>query len=143
MKNASYLKGLKVSKYREGSIVGWMVDGYLRKKIPLRQTKRIRKRFRGPNAKIMATNYKDEKEALDLQGFLVLRVRQTKITDEEEHVINDLIYQLREDLQDQETLGMFLLARLSGTFLTLQITVRKLSLLLMLRTVIWQEEQRK
>jgi hypothetical protein len=33
MKNASYLKGLKVSKYREGSIVGWLVDGYLREKI--------------------------------------------------------------------------------------------------------------
>jgi integrase len=117
MKKASYLKGLKVSKYREGLIVGWMVDGYLREKDSSGKPKRIRKRFKGPNAKILATNFKDEKEALDLQRITGVEVRQTKITDEEEHVINDLINQLREDGGDEDTPGHVLLGRAVRHFL--------------------------
>ena len=117
MKNASYLKGLKVSKYREGSIVGWLVDGYLREKDSGGKPKRIRKRFKGPNARILATNFKDEKEALDLQRITGVEVRQTKITDEEEHVINDLINQLREDGGDEDTPGHVLLGRAVRHFL--------------------------
>jgi integrase len=117
MKKASYLTGLKVVKYREGSIAGWMVDGYLRGKNSSGKPKRVRKRFHGPNAKIMAVNYKDEREALDLQRITGVEVRQTKITDEEEHVINDLINQLREDSEDEDTPGHVLLGRAVRHFL--------------------------
>ena len=104
-------QGLSVVRYKEGSISGWMVSGYLRGKNASGKPIRVRRRFKGKHAKAQAQDYKVVREASDKRNLDEGELRVSKISTESEHVILDLVLQLREKLDEPDELDHVLLGK--------------------------------
>ena len=95
------------------------MSGYSRHKDAKGNPKRIRKAFKGPNARELALKYKLELENQELRDDLTNPedIRRTKLNHDAEILILDMIREIREDLKDDETEGHLLLKKAVDFFL--------------------------
>ena len=120
MKSKKYNKGLSILPNNRSAKGGFIVDGYLRQKDESGKLKRVRKTFSGPNARELALAYRDQQETQDLKEFRDNKdnYRVTKLSPELEFQVLDLIRELREETQDNETSGQALLKTAVDFYIT-------------------------
>ena len=89
--------------------------------------KRVRKAFKGTNAYELAVKYKTDLENQDIQDSLRNKsdLRETKIDEQTEFTVVELIRALRDDLNDQDTEGHVLLKKAVDFFLDSPIRSQK------------------
>lgn len=127
MKKTKYSKGLKIVKNDRYKTGGFIVSGYLTQRDENGNQKRVRKAFKGTNAYELAVKYKTDLENQDIQDSLRNKsdLRETKIDEQTEFTVVELIRALRDDLNDQDTEGHVLLKKAVDFFLDSPIRSQK------------------
>ena len=92
-----------IKKYTEGKKKGFIVDGYSREKNANGNRKRIRKKFSGKDAFERAQAHRHLLEVREKQNKANYEFRESRISDEDEHIILGLVDEIREQLEDHET----------------------------------------
>ena len=94
---------LKIREYTSGKKRGFEVYGYLSEKDAKGNPKRIRRKFHGKNAKERALDFRHKKEVLSKKDQAKYTFRDSRISDEDEHLIFSLVEEIREQLNDNTT----------------------------------------
>ena len=92
-----------IKKYTEGKKKGFIVDGYSREKNANGNRKRKRKKFSGKDAFERAQAHRHILEVREKQNKANYEFRESRISDEDEHIILGLVDEIREQLEDHET----------------------------------------
>jgi len=90
----------KIKEYTEGKKRGFIVYGYLKLKNEKGNPKRIRKKF--PDRET-ALDYRHMLEVREKQDKINYRFRESKITDEDEHLILSLAEEIRQQENDHQS----------------------------------------
>ena len=104
-------KGLRIEEYKNGKSKGFRVYGYLNQKDENGNNKRIRRKFRGPNAKNAAIGYRTKLEIEDKDELSKETYRATRLEEETEYAVIAMIKELRKELSDDESPDSELLNR--------------------------------
>ena len=94
---------LKIREYTSGKKRGFEVYGYLSEKDAKGNPKRIRKKFHGKNAKERALDFRHKEEVVSKKDQAQYTFRDSRISDEDEHLIFSLVEEIREQLNDHNT----------------------------------------
>lgn len=94
---------LKIREYTSGKKRGFEVYGYLSEKDAKGNPKRIRKKFHGKNAKERALDFRHKEEVVSKKDQAKYTFRDSRISDEDEHLIFSLVEEIREQLNDHST----------------------------------------
>jgi len=92
-----------IKKYTEGKKKGFVVDGYSNERNENGNRKRPRKKFSGKNALEDAQAYRHLLEIKEKQDKADYEFRESRISDEDEHIILGLVDEIREQLDDHES----------------------------------------
>ena len=111
MKRGKYKKGLSIETIAASKGGGFKVSGYLEQRDPSGKKIRVRREFKGTNARDKAVAYRDTLETRDLQMLKNTNYRETKLSEEYEFTALTMESDLREHLRDWETEGHVLLRR--------------------------------
>ena len=103
--------GLRIIPNKRSKKGGYIVDGYLKDKDANGKLLRVRKTFSGPNAKDLARAFINEKIIEDSNEATLTRIRKSKIDDEFEYGVLDLVKRIRKELNDLDSDSLELLKK--------------------------------
>ena len=117
MKSNRIGAGLKINPNKRSKKGGYIVDGYLKDKDANGKLLRVRKTFSGPNAKDLARAYINEKIIEDSNSAADTTIRKSKLDDEFEFGVLDLVKRIRKELKDDESDPIDLLTKAVDNYL--------------------------
>ena len=117
MKSNRIGAGLKINPNKRSKKGGYIVDGYLKDKDANGKLLRVRKTFSGPNAKDLARAYINEKIIEDSNSASDTTIRKSKLDDEFEFGVLDLVKRIRKELKDDESDPIDLLTKAVDNYL--------------------------
>lgn len=111
MSTHNQTNGLRIIPNKRSKKGGYIVDGYLKAKDGDGKLLRVRKTFSGPNAKDLARAYINEKIIEDNNSAADIKIRKSKLDDEFEYGVLDLVKRIRKELNDDDSDSLELLKK--------------------------------